>query len=338
MHDPTRAAGPEPRPVLLLPKERAGGTRPGAGPPVTDRHLALVLSVAAIAAATLPMASAGSPRATVLVSQDLPQYRQAVDGVTADMGAPLEVVFLGPEKDADDAAVRSLTADRPDVVIAIGSRAARLARQRLPDTRLVYSMVFAQDRSSLEAAHVTGVLLDVPPETQLAAFRAALPRVRTLGLLFDPARSAEAARAAQRAAEETGFSLTVVPVAAPAEVPAAFRSLAKRVEALWLIPDATVVSKESLEFLLRECLDRRLPVMAFSGSMARAGALLAVGVDYRGLGSQTARVARRVLDGGTVGPPEPAQGTSLSLNLRTAEELGIVVPPAVVAKATEVFR
>jgi ABC-type uncharacterized transport system substrate-binding protein len=86
----------------------------------------------------------GAAEIAVLVSPGASAYREAslgaVEALRADFG---ERVLEAVELDGPESVARGerLLAARPALVIAVGSRAAKLAHVKAPDVPLVYAMV-----------------------------------------------------------------------------------------------------------------------------------------------------------------------------------------------------
>ena len=106
------------------------------------------------------------------------------------------------------------------------------------------------------------------------------------------------------------------------------RTLLSDVEALWLIPDSTVLTNESIRFILESALARQIPVIGFSPEFTRLGALLSLSVNYGQVGRETGLLAKRILDGEQRQPlnPVPIERFKITVNLKTAKFLGINFP------------
>jgi ABC-type uncharacterized transport system substrate-binding protein len=93
---------------------------------------------------------------------------------------------------------------------------------------------------------------------------------------------------------------------------------------LWIPADPTVATPEAFRFLLELSLELRKPLLAFSESLVRSGALVAVAPDYAWMGTQAAEVVRRIRSGERAGDigVVPLKRTHVVLNLATARALG----------------
>ena len=121
---------------------------------------------------------------------------------------------------------------------------------------------------------------------------------------------------------------------------AALRKLMAEVDVIWTVADGRVITTETTPALILASLRQRMPLIGLSVAHVRAGALAALYCDYEDVGEQAAMLALRVLRGeppASLRPTQPRR-VGLALNLRTAEHLGLNVPPDVVSEAEETMR
>ena len=261
----------------------------------------------------------------VVLSKQLGPYRLALQGLRAGLPADAQVSVVSPD---DLAAALGPPAD---LTLAVGPEAARACRGLAPG-RTLFLMVL--DPQELDLGAMPGVSLAVPVPVQLRRLAAALPGVVRLGLLYDPRHNAELAEQAARAGPALGIRLVPLAVSARQDIPAVLAGAA--VAALWLVPDRTVVSRSSLDFVLRRAAAARLPVVGFNRWFVGHGAVLAFAIDYEGVGRQAAARGVELL-----GQPAAAalvegpRDVSLLANLRAARRLGVGVRADVVQDVSE---
>jgi putative ABC transport system substrate-binding protein len=287
-----------------------------------------------LAGALLALSLLGGP-ATVaagtvalLQSAPLAPYAQAAASFSAAHTGPVRTFML---EAADPAQLlRDIESAHPDVIVAVGLKAALFARDRLPRLPLVFCVVPNFERFDLRGATVSGVSADVPPDRELAALRAAAPEVRSVGMLYGRDTGADLARRARAAARAAGIIWVGVPVSGPADLKKAAGELVERVDALWFPADPTVATPEAFHSLLELSLEKHKPLLAFSESLVRSGALVAVSPDYAWMGAQAAEVVRRVQNGERAGDigVVPLRRTHVVLNPATARALGRGLPAA----------
>jgi putative ABC transport system substrate-binding protein len=101
-------------------------------------------------------------------------------------------------------------------------------------------------------------------------------------------------------------------------------------DALWLLPDLTVISPETVEFLFNYSMAHKIPVIAFSEQYLALGAFMSISLDVYELGRQTGEMANTIFGGKplTQIPPAEAQKTVVTINRTVAGNLGIPIHDA----------
>jgi putative ABC transport system substrate-binding protein len=234
---------------------------------------------------------------------------------------------------------RKIRASDPALVFAVGLKAAKAAQLEIVDIPVIYSMVLDPAKYGLTTPNMTGILLEVPVERQLATIRAMLPNIKHIGTLYDPSKTAPLIEESKRLLKSNGINFIPTSVSSERDVPSALRTLLPSVGALWLVPDSTVLTDESLRFILNTALEERVPVIGFSREFARSGAFLCLSVNYSDIGRQAGQLARKIIDGQIALPLRPVHPDriEMSVNLKTARFLGIEIPKDLQNKADEVY-
>ncbi|WP_240894176.1 ABC transporter substrate-binding protein [Halomonas alimentaria] len=241
---------------------------------------------------------------------------------------------------------RKFAGERPDMVLAISTPSAQAAAAALQDdTPIVFTAVtdplLAKLVSDMDApgGHITGVV-DAPPlQAQLQLIRDMFPEAERLGVLYNPgeANSVSQAEKLQAMAPELGFELVEVTASRTSEVMGAARSLAGRVDAIYVPVDNTVVS--ALESVLKVSYDADIPVFTGDNSSVERGALASLGFSYYDMGRQTGEMMARILDGEKAGdlPVGTVEKLELILNRGAAEQIGYEIPAEFEEQAVEIF-
>jgi putative ABC transport system substrate-binding protein len=289
-----------------------------------------------------PLPEAAATEIAILKSSDIAAYNQAIAGFKAALPGTITLIEYDLQGDLDKGRklARKIRASDPALVLAVGLKAAKAAQLEIFDIPILYSMVLDPAKYGLSKPNMTGVLLEVPLDRQLTAIKTLLPHVKNIGTLYDPAKTASAIEDASRLLRHSNNAeLNASPVSSEKEVPAALGKLLGFVGALWLIPDSTVLTDESLRFILNSALEAHVPVIGFSREFAKTGALLCLSVNYQDIGRQAGQLARRILDGRVTLPakPVPPDRIEMSLNLKTAKYLGIEVPKDMENRADELY-
>lgn len=262
-------------------------------------------------------------------------------------GENLSIDFQNAQGDTTIAAqiARKFAGDRLDLVLAISTPSAQAAASAMPETPIVFTAVtdplMARLVSDMDVpgGNITGVV-DAPPlQAQLQLIRDMFPEAGRLGVLYNPGEANSVSQIEQlnAMAPELDFALVEVTASRTSEVMGAARSLAGRVDAIYVPVDNTIVS--ALESVLRVGYDADIPVFTGDTSSIERGALASLGFSYYDMGRQTGELIARILDGEQAG--DLAVGTvetlELFLNRRAAEQIGYEIPAEFVEQAVEIF-
>ena len=282
-----------------------------------------------------------APGIAVLKSHDIAPINQALAGFVATCPEHITTYDLGGSTSNSRGIIDRIMASPPRLIVAIGPLAAQVAKAEVRGVPVVFAMVRNPRKSGLEGDNIAGISLDVPIEAQLAMYKALLPTLRVIGVIYDPEKTGALVKEAGDVAEKFGLRFLAVPVAAQTEVPAALRGLLGKVDALWMLPDDTVITPESLTFFLLTAFKQNLPVLTISDAFVEAGALAALSPDYTDVGRQACQLSREIESG----QRRPAQASivppakvNIAINLQTAKQLGLILPPDMVQSASKVYR
>ena len=277
-----------------------------------------------------PQTHAAGVEIAILRSSDLKAYNDAIEGfkATAPGGATYTEYDLRGDLERGKQLARKLRASDSALVVAVGLKAALAAKLEIVDIPVLYMMILDPLKHRLTADNMTGVLLDIPTDRQLTIIRTFLPTLRRIGMLYDPDKSAPKVKEAAARAPAYEFQLQGFPVESEKEVPQQLRSLLSESEALWLIPDSTVLTDESIRFILQSAIAKHIPVFGFSSEFTRLGALLSMSIDYGEVGRETGHLAKRIVNGEQQLPLKPisVQRIRITVNQKTARYLGITIP------------
>jgi len=169
----------------------------------------------------------------------------------------------------------------------------------------------------------------------LFALLEALPDIKTIGLLYDPDRTGPLAEKAREAARKTGIKLIAKEVHSSKRVPSLIKDMEEKIDVFWMLPDLTVITPETVEFLLLISLENKIPILTFSEKYVELGALMSIGIDAFDIGCQAGEMAKEILSGRDVTNIQPvdARKAVISINLKIARKLGISIDKKIIRKA-----
>jgi putative ABC transport system substrate-binding protein len=303
-----------------------------------------LLAVLFVAVAIVWAGPAAAANVAVLLSSDADEYKEALRGFR-ETAAGHQIVGVY-DMDADPDLGRKLLGDierkaKPDLIFAVGTWALQVVAGKT-EVPVVYAMVLNPPSVLGTAAkNVTGASMNVPVEQPLRALKQLGPQIKRIGVIYNKARTGYLVREAEAVAREEGLALVVREVASAKEVVPALESLQDGIDALWIVPDETILAQAVVQQMLLFSYRRKIPVLGLSDRHAQMGALLSLSfASSEDIGRQAGEAARAVLGGKAAGqiPYTTARKTNFIVNLKAAQKLGVEIPRQVVTRATSVIQ
>ena len=136
----------------------------------------------------------------IVKSADLRYYDDAIMGFKAGLPPMTKVkeYNLDGQLTQGREIGKSLRASPPDLVFAVGLKAAMSTKLEIFDTPVVFCMVLNPETYDLPTANMTGIAVRAPSEAQLAAIRSLMPDRQRVGVLYGEDQSGAAVHEAIR--------------------------------------------------------------------------------------------------------------------------------------------
>jgi len=262
-------------------------------------------------------------------------------------GKNIVVEYRYPGADPRDlGAVAELIQLKVDVLVSSSAGAIRAAKQATKTIPIVMMASFDPvetgivDSLARPGGNITGVarLTHELNGKRLELFKEAVPRISRVGIFAD--RESASLREYERAARALNVSLEFLEVNYPnPDLEAVFRSAAKaRVNAIIMVGSRSInrYAKQIVELALKN----RLPSMFEISTRVEAGGLMSYSADDAALFRRTAVYVDKILKGAKPAdlPVEQPTKFEFVINLKTAKQIGLTIPPNVLARADRVIR
>ncbi len=307
------------------------------------RHPNLVFLLPALClwALILTASPAVAADVAILKSADVAYYQQAIQAFRESLPSNTTVTEynLAGNLERGREIARSLRAAPPALVFSVGLKGALAAKLELVDTPVVFCLVLNPESHGLPTPNMTGIQMRVPPATQLASIQTLAPHARRIGLIYDSIESGTMVVDAERSARKLGVQLVAVPIKNQSDLPGALGKLLPTVDLFWLLQDPTIVTGDSVDFLIKATLDAKVPLFGFSPTLVQQGAVGALVVNARDIGRQAGDLATTILRG-SVPPQHQLQDPAhpqLALNLKSTEYFGFGPSKEVLRLATLLY-
>lgn len=277
----------------------------------------------------ISIVTAGEKTVTIIQSQQIAAYNEAVKGFKEECRgkniAIKKIYNLKGDIEEGKKAVQDIKANKPNLILAVGVLAATLVKEQFPEIPIIFCMVVNHYRFNLQGDNITGISVEASVEDQFIILRNLLGEHKNLGVIYDITKTGKIISEAETIAKTIGFNLIKSEVTSEKEVIPVLEDIIKKIEALWIIPDSTVITKNTLEAIFRIALDHHLPTFCTSEAIVKTGALISISPDYTYTGLQAAKIAQILINNpGTtsMGIKNPEK-LRLTLNTQTAESVGI---------------
>jgi ABC-type uncharacterized transport system substrate-binding protein len=272
--------------------------------------------------------SATAQDVVAVKSKDMVLFDKALAGFKKNFSGNLKVISLGKEASSAEELVAKVQEAKPTLVLTLGAPAAKALQGEIKDIPIVFLM--APYPKEIKAGNMVGISMDPTPAEQLRQFVRAVPAVRKVAVIYDEKRSGVLVAEALSASSGVGVKLLTYPVSQKKEVPEALEKAFTEADALWLIRDPMVLTKELFNRALVFQLNQKKPIMVQTPSFVKAQAVCSFSSSYESQGRKAAETAKKILAGSTpaeLGLQYP--DGQLAVNVGSAEKAGITLSPAV---------
>lgn len=285
-----------------------------------------------------------SARADVLVvkSDDLEQYDAPIAAFRANTPRPSRIVDIDGSREAGARELGNARRDaNVEAVFALGGQAAHLSRLEMPQRPLVFAMVLDWQRYRFTVPSA-GVAVEIPVAALFTRFKLLLPHVDRIGVIHSDGVSSATLADARAAAATLGMELIEQRVRYGDAVPGAYRRMRRGVDALWMLPDPVVVTRENFRYLRDRTRADKIAFLAFSENFVRAGALLSISPNYETMGAQAAALLEDLVGDPTSPGSAPRVqqplGSKLVINADTAAAVGLELDASLLSMADVVVE
>jgi putative ABC transport system substrate-binding protein len=235
------------------------------------------------------------------------------------------------------------------IVIAGGNATVSGAKQAIESVPIIMANVQDAVGSGFVAslAHPGGNITGLSALTadlagkRLDLIRETFPRASRVAALFDPQDDSKIAelKEAQAIAKAAGFKLQAIEVRRTSDFERAFKAAAKeRAEVLLVLQNAlTTTGRRPIADL---AIRNRLPTVWADSGLMDTGGLMSYGPNVSDLFRRAATYVDKILKGGKPAdlPVEQPKKFEFVINLKTAKQIGLTIPPNVLARADKVIR
>jgi putative tryptophan/tyrosine transport system substrate-binding protein len=322
----------------------------------------LVYALAALVLATIHLAGAQQPKKVYRIgillvgspafySAWIDVFRQALKELGYMEGKNIAIEYRYAEGKADRLPflAAELVGLKVDVIVSSSTPSVLAAKQATNTIPIVFVSIADPVASGLVASlarpggNITGLSIVAVELSgkRLELLKEAVPNIARVAFLWNSANPAQAPqwREAQAAAQVLGLQLQSLEVRSSNDFDSAFEAaLRERAQALVTTPAALLGAhlKRIVEFAAKN----RLPAMYANPDFVDAGGLMSYAPSYGDLSRRAATYVDKILKGTKPAdlPVEQPKKFEFVINLKAAKQIGLTIPPNVLARADKVIR
>lgn len=285
------------------------------------------------------------------LSQAIDGLRDGLKELELEEGKQFTLTILDTKSDAKTAgdAAKGFEREKFNLIYALATAVIAAAKDSTANIPIVFCIgsdpVTGKlvDSFAKPGGRLTGIHFLVRDLTakRLEILKEILPKLGRVLTFYDPDNrvAVEGATLAREEAKRLGLKLIERHVATIEDLRKGLQALkAGETDAYFFIPDTMVVGQAQL--IINTANAKKLPTMFQEQSLVAKGGLASYGQNYYEIGRLSARYVQRVLSGAHPKDLkiETIDNVELVINLKTAKELGLTIPPNVLARANKVIR
>src|SRR5215831_16157888 len=236
-----------------------------------------------------------------------------------------------------------------DLIVTTGAVVTDAAKRATGTIPIVFTVVVDPVESGFVASlarpsgNITG-FSTLNAETagkRLELLREVKPQISRVAVLQNPANSASPlmVKETEAAAKRLGIRLQLLEIRSPDDLVGAFQAATReQAGALIGLPDNLLSSQQKR---IRDfAIKNRLLEISWSSEWVEAGSLMSYGANIPDLYRRAASYVDKILKGRTPAdlPIEQPTKFELVINLKTAKQIGLTIPPNVLARADKVIK
>jgi putative ABC transport system substrate-binding protein len=285
-------------------------------------------------------------------------YKAVVDGLQdglRQLGLEAGKHFLLNIRDskgdlkAVEAAAKDFERDRVNLIFVVTTSAVTVVKNVTSEIPIVFSVGsdpvssgFVQS-FAMPGGRLTGVQYSTTDLTgkRLEILKEMLPKLSRVVTVYNPNNrvAVEAAALARQAAKQFGVQLIERHATNVDELRQRVGALkAKEADAYFYTSDAMVMSQAQL--VIDMTTSKKLPTMFSEQGLVAMGGLASYGQNFHEIGRLSSKYVQKIMAGAQPGDLriETVDKFELIINLKTAKQIGLTIPPNVLARADRVIK
>lgn len=280
------------------------------------------------------------------MTRDIPRSKQILSGFKSVCGRSVKIkkYDMNGKLSVGEKIIKiikkRIDTNPPRAIFTIGMPATKLAKERIKNIPIFFSMVNNPQDLGFIGNTVSGICSDVPIQFLLDKLKAIDTKIKSIGIVYNPENTGEIIKEAEEAAKLMGLKMVEYKVFSEKDVTGALKEISEKGNALLLIRDKTVINKKTVDDVILSTLENKVSTVAYSEYLVKLGFLFSLTPDYFSLGKQIGNIICMNQTGKFKTLPSIIfpEVLKFSLNLKTAKQIGLAIPPDILATVDDIYK
>ncbi|WP_019219309.1 ABC transporter substrate-binding protein [Bartonella florencae] len=263
-------------------------------------------------------------------------------------GENFELTFLSAQGNISTATqiARKFVGDKPDVIVAITTPSAQTMLAATKTIPIVFAAISDPVGTKIvpsltkPGGNVTGSSDRIDVEASVKLLQEVKPDLKKIGFLYNASEANSVAILKTLKEEANKVGIEIIPSSAPkpSDVQAATRALIGKADIIFVPADNTVLSV--LEGAVKVAQEANMPLFTVDFNAIGRGPFMTQGVNFYDVGVDAGKIVVRILKGEKPGDIDVVQAANndIRIDMKAAKKAGIVIPQAVIERATKVLQ
>jgi putative tryptophan/tyrosine transport system substrate-binding protein len=183
------------------------------------------------------------------------------------------------------------------------------------------------------------IISDVLASKRLELLKEIIPKPSRVAVMWNPKMSGQSWKESQLAARELGLQLHSMEVGSADKFESAFKEAIKAGSAAIAVTQNPLISSNQKQ-IVALAMKNRLPAIYPRGDYVANAGLMSYGADQAEPYRRAAVIVDKILKGAKPAdiPIEQPTKFELVINLKTAKQIGLTIPPHLLARADKVIK
>jgi putative ABC transport system substrate-binding protein len=289
--------------------------------------MALKHKMVGVAALILMLPMLSHAKVLMVVSSDDSYYQEIAGSFKKSFDKPVDEFNLRGLEDEARKLGKSLSADKPELLIVVGNLSAKMAKESCPDCTTLYAAASNAGSLKLAGANVYGISSQPSPAKIIDNIKLVFPDAQKIGIIYQPSFVGKDIAGLQAAAAKAGVKIFAEPISQMKEIPTALNKLTPQIDLYLMLDDPGVITDDTFPYIFMNCFQKKIPIFATSSDILKKCAIAGYGYSPDQVGIELAAFAKDILSAKAGTVREKTASAKLYLNKKIAQMYNFNFPP-----------